>query len=220
MLQRLQRSARSATLTATLMAIFAFAPSAQAIQYTGAWDPSFGSAFPDLGWRGEATFFVPDACLSQSGWVFNFDSCSSSGMQLVSAEVEFYKFSDPTNTTFQETLSFDVSSPFVLAMKLDNGLLTGVLGTFNYFMPSTLPIAGGPYTDFVLLFENDIARMGTSPIRQKEQDGRIQRPESGGRHPIHHLPGCSGTGKSALVAAWNRRHGLDCAAAPYYCLAA
>jgi hypothetical protein len=27
-------------------------------------------------------------------------------------------------------------------------------------MPSTLPIAGGPYTDFVLLFENDIARMG------------------------------------------------------------
>jgi hypothetical protein len=81
-------------------------------------------------------------------------------MQLVSAEVEFYKFSDPTNTAFQETLSFDVPSPFVLAMKLDNGLLTGVLGTFNYFRPSTLPIAGGPYTEFVLLFEDDIARMG------------------------------------------------------------
>jgi len=160
MLQRLESSARSATLTATLLTVLAFAPSAQAIQYTGAWDPSFGSAFPDLGWRGEATFFIPDACLSQSGWVFNFDSCSSSGMQLVSAEVEFYKFSDPTNTAFQETLSFDVPSPFVLAMKLDNGLLTGVLGTFNYFRPSTLPIAGGPYTEFVLLFEDDIARMG------------------------------------------------------------
>ena len=149
--------------SATAMAVaslVAFAPSAQAIQYTGAWDPSFGSAFPDLGWRGEATFFVPDACLSQSGWVFNFDSCSSNGMKLVSAEVEFYRLSDPTNTAFHETLLFDVASPWVLSMKLENGLLTGVLGTFNYFVPSTLPLAGGPYTDFVLLFENDIARMG------------------------------------------------------------
>lgn len=133
---------------------------ARAVQFVGAWDPAFGSAFPDLGWRGEAIFFLPDACLAQNGWVFNFDPCSSLGMQLVSAEVEFYKLSDPTNTVFHETLVFDVSSPFVLSMKLEDGMLTGVLGTFDYFRPSTLPIAGGPYTDFVLLFEDDIARLG------------------------------------------------------------
>ncbi len=160
MLQKLSGQARSAALATAAAALLALAPSAHAIQYTGAWDPSFGAAFADLGWRGEATFFVPDACLSHSGWVFNFDSCSSNGMKLVSAEVEFYKLSDPTNTAFQETLLFDVSSPWVLSMKLDDGMLTGVLGTFNYFVPSTLPLSGGPYTDFVLMFENDIARMG------------------------------------------------------------
>jgi hypothetical protein len=151
---------RSCAAAAAFASMLAVASPAQAAVYTGAWDPAFGSSFPDLGWRGEATFFVPDACLSRSGWVFNFDSCSSSGMRLVSAEVDFYKLSDPENTAFQETLSFDDPSPFVLSMKIENGLLTGVLGTFDYFRPSTLPLAGGPYTDFVLLFENDIARMG------------------------------------------------------------
>lgn len=160
MLRTLSKRFLSAAAAVALASLLATAPSAQAVTYTGAWDPAFGLAFPDLGWRGEATFFIPDACLSQTGWVFNFDSCSSSGMKLVSAEVEFYKLSDPTNTAFQETLLFDVASPFVLSMKLENGLLTGVLGTFNYFVPSTLSLAGGPYTDFVLLFENDIARMG------------------------------------------------------------
>ena len=81
-------------------------------------------------------------------------------MKIVSADVEFYKLSDPTNPAFHETLSFDIASSAVLSMKLDNGVLTGVLGTFLYSRPSTLPIAGGPYTDFVLLFEDDIARMG------------------------------------------------------------
>jgi hypothetical protein len=38
-------------------------------------------------------------------------------------------------------------------------MLSGVLGTFNYSVPSTLPLAGGPYTDFVLLFDDDIALM-------------------------------------------------------------
>lgn len=138
----------------------ACAAPAQAAVFQGSWDPSFGSAFPDLGWRGEADFFVPDACLAQSGWVFNFESCSAFGMKILSAEVEFYKLSDPTNLLFQETLAFDVPSSLVLSMNIDDGLLAGVLGTFLYSRPSTLPLAGGPYTDFVLFFEGDIARMG------------------------------------------------------------
>ena len=132
---------------------------ASAITYVGKWDPAFGSAFPDLGWRGEATFFVPNGCLAQNGWVLNSDSCSAFGMKIVSAEVEFYKLSDPTNVAFQETLFFNTSSTAVLSMDLNNGLLEGVYGAFLYSLPSTIPLAGGGYTDFALFFEGDLAGM-------------------------------------------------------------
>lgn len=134
------------------------APS-QAVIWVGAWDPAFGAAFPQLGWRGEATFFLPDACVAESGWVFNFEGCSGGEMKVLSAEVEFYKLSDPTNPLFQETLLFNDPTSLVLAMRIEEGLLTGLYATFDYFVPSTLAISGGPYTDFVLLFEDDLARM-------------------------------------------------------------
>ena len=137
----------------------AFSAPSQAVIYVGAWDPAFGSAFPQLGWRGEAKFFVPDACLAESGWVFNFESCSGGEMKVLSAEVEFYKLSDPANPLFQETLLFNDPTSLVLAMRIENGLLAGLYATFDYFVPSTLAIAGGPYTDFVLLFQDDLARM-------------------------------------------------------------
>ena len=44
-------------------------------------------------------------------------------------------------------------------MRIEDGLLTGLYATFDYFVPSTLAIAGGGYTEFVLLFQDDIARM-------------------------------------------------------------
>ncbi len=96
---------------------------------------------------------------TESGWVFNFESCSGGEMKVLSAEVEFYKLTDPTNPLFQETLSFDDPTSLVLAMRIEDGVLTGLYATFDYFVPSTLTIAGGPYTDFVLLFQDDIARM-------------------------------------------------------------
>lgn len=150
---------------------------ASAVVYQGSWDPAFGAAFPDLGWRGEASFFVPDACLNQSGWIFNFESCSSFDMKILSAEVEFYKLSDPNNAAFQETLAFDVASDAVVAMELTNGSLSGILGTFLYSVPSTLALAGGPYTDFVLFFEGDLARMAyfSDPPRGKPSFGFSDR---------------------------------------------
>ncbi|MGZ8253877.1 MAG: hypothetical protein ACXWVT_03425, partial [Burkholderiaceae bacterium] len=122
-------------------AVLALTGHAQAAQYVGKWDPAFGSAFPDLGWRGEATFFVPDACLVNEGFMWNSGDCS--GMKLVNAEVEFYKVSDPTDATL-ETLSFATSSSLVLGMTISDGVLAGVLGTFGYYVDSALPLAGGP----------------------------------------------------------------------------
>ncbi len=44
-------------------------------------------------------------------------------------------------------------------MRIEDGQLAGLYATFDYFVPSTLAIAGGGYTEFVLLFQDDIARM-------------------------------------------------------------
>jgi hypothetical protein len=164
---------RILTTVIVAMNVAYLAPSDAAV-VVGKWDPAFGSAFPDLGWRGEATFFVPDACLAESGWVFNFESCSNFGMKILSADVEFYKVSDPTNTAFQETLSFDDPSSVVERMNIENGILAGLFGTFDYSVPSTLPLAGGPYTEFVLFFEDNIARMGfiSNPPDGDETRGR------------------------------------------------
>ena len=150
------KSARAALMFA---AGLAFSAPSQAIIVVGAWDPAFGSAFPELGWRGEAKFFVPDACLGESGLVFNFESCSGGTMKVLSANVEFYKLSDPSNPLFQETLSFDDPTSLVAAMKIEDGLLAGLYATFDYFVPSALGIAGAPYTEFVLLFEDNLARL-------------------------------------------------------------
>jgi len=150
----------SRALAASLMgAGMRFAVPSHAITIVGKWDPSFGFPFPDLGWRGEARFFLPNACLALSGWVPNSDSCSDLGMKIISSEVEFYKVSDPTNPAFQEILDFDLPLSAVDSMRIESGLVTGVNGTFLYSRPSTLPLAGAPFASFVLFFEGDLALM-------------------------------------------------------------
>ena len=101
-----------------LVTSLVLAGSAQALLFTGKWDPAFSADFPDLGWQGEAKFFVPDACLSLDGWVSNSDPCSMSGMRLLGAEIDFYRLSDPANAAFHETLLFDEPSSTVASMKM------------------------------------------------------------------------------------------------------
>ena len=177
MLHTLSRKLTQGVAAVAVAAGFICAGPSHAAIFTGAWDPAFGPDFPDLGWRGEASFFVPDACLAESGIVFNFDSCSSNSMQLLSAEVEFYKLSDPANPSFHETLLFDMPSDLVLAMRIEDGMLAGVLGTFDYARSSTTPLAGGPYTEFVLFFEDNLARLGfvSRPPDGKKKVGFSER---------------------------------------------
>lgn len=156
------------------LALFGAAvPPAGAAFYQGAWDPAFGAIFPQLGWRGEATFFVPDACLGINGLVFNGDACSNGGMQLKSAKVEFYKLGDENNPAFQEILDFGTPSSNVFSVKLLNGELSAVDGFFPYFVGASLAIAGGPYSKFSLLFKGDLAQMAYiyAPPEEKEQRG-------------------------------------------------
>lgn len=153
MFQMLAEKVKLGGAAVAVAASLAFAAPAHAVIYTGDWDPAFGPAFPDLGWRGDATFFIPDACVGLSGLVFNFGQCS--GMKILEAEVEFYSLSDPASTTL-ETLVFDVPSNAVVLANLDDGQLLGVVGGFTYSRPSALPLAGGPYSEFWLGFLSDV----------------------------------------------------------------
>ena len=157
MLRTLLSNSRSAAIASAAASMLAFAVPSQAAVFEGAWDPAFGSAFPDLGWRGEAKFFVPDTCERGTGWRPNAYSCS--GMKILSAEVKFYSLEEPNNTDLQETLSFDVPSDLVAFMEFDDGLLAGVIGTFLYSRESKLSIAGDGYAKFTLSFWDDFARM-------------------------------------------------------------
>jgi hypothetical protein len=129
----------------------ALAP-AQAAVYTGTWDPGYGAPFPSLGWKGTATFFIPDACLSfAASWVPNGDACSGNGMKVLAATLSFYDIvADPSGSgPAAQTFSFvDPATPAVLEMYVGaNNQLQGVnTALFAPVFPSTpaaLAIAGG-----------------------------------------------------------------------------
>lgn len=82
----------------------ALAGPAQAALVQGDWDPPYGVPFPELGWRGTATIFVPPACLALSGTVLNTGTLCPL-MTVVNADVEFYDVDVPATTV--ETLDFD-----------------------------------------------------------------------------------------------------------------
>lgn len=100
--------------------MMAAATSSAAI-FRGSWDPSFGSPYPDLGYRGFADFFVPDECLATDGWVSVLD-CDAS---LLAATVELYDFSagpDP----IEDVAVFPVVPDPLLGVFIQSGQLMGV----------------------------------------------------------------------------------------------
>ena len=152
--------------------------------YVGKWDPTFGPDFPDLGWKGEAKFFVPNACLvplrARSSTA---ESCSNFRHEACSVgRVDFYKVSDPTNATFQESILFDTPSPLVTWVHdRSTACFPACIGSFDYLVAATLPLAGGPDTEFVLFFEDTIARLGFVSNRPRRR-ARVQR--SARRHHV------------------------------------
>jgi hypothetical protein len=173
MFKRFARNVRRIGGAVAVAAGLACSAPSHAIIVVGLWDPAFGPAFPQLGWRGEAKYFVPDSCFAESGFIPNSAGCSALGMKLLSAQVNFYSLSDPQNASLQETLFFNVPSTDVAGVYIDDGVMTGVLGSFGYFRPSTLALAGAPYTDFMLLFDGDIALLKyvSSPVGSESSSG-------------------------------------------------
>jgi hypothetical protein len=79
----LGKSLRQVLMTAAAGAMLG---SAHAAVYTGNWDPAYGVPFPNLGWRGEANFAVPDGCGTPA--VLSVFDCP--GMAVLDAKVVFY----------------------------------------------------------------------------------------------------------------------------------
>ena len=99
--------------------------------FRGSWDPSFGTPYPDLGYRGFADFFVPDECLAgdpiSGSWISDGDTCSGGGMSLLAATVELFNYTlDPNGPT----LGTVVFAPPAVSPD-------PVLGVFVQFDPST-----------------------------------------------------------------------------------
>lgn len=106
---------------------------AQAALWTGAWDPRYGQPFDGnfdadvLGWRGIATFDIPETCIVGN----TANSLTCAGMSLVSAQVTFYDFkTDATVETFNYTPG-DLSN--FSATFGSGGVLTSLVS--NFFAP-------------------------------------------------------------------------------------
>jgi len=123
---------------------------AQAAIYRGNWDPAYGASFEGLGWKGTASFFVPDACLAGSGWIANTDGCAGGEMKVLSANVSFYNTGDASMTAV-ETLTFD-PSVLVYKMHVSGSLLDGVSTDFLGPVQAFSTLAGGGVNYFDLKF--------------------------------------------------------------------
>jgi hypothetical protein len=105
-LSKLIRAAAAAGLTG-----LAGIGTTHAAVYSGSWDPAYGPALPNIGWRATADLFVPELCGANIGSGsfnnFNFSSgtfganCNSNdygAVELRNVRVEFYSLMNPAPT--------------------------------------------------------------------------------------------------------------------------
>lgn len=107
---------------------------AQAIVYVGSFDPAYtaGSLF---GFEGTATFDIPDACVTSSAMVFVAnDSCGSSSMTVLSAELTIYELATPSNRVTHSMAPLErppEDQPHVYGVLVSDGEVVGA--ATNYF---------------------------------------------------------------------------------------
>lgn len=153
----------SATVLAALVSLLALsaAGTAQAAVYRGVFDPTYGPAFPGLGWRGEALFNVPGNCGVTTETLVrdNDPDCSGTGLAWVQeASVRFYDITDPGVDIAEITwgayggeaaASADGVDLFQLAFV--DGALDQVNASLDFRLPVPLSEAPPP---FFATFEN------------------------------------------------------------------
>lgn len=139
------------------------AGSAQAAVYTGVWDPAFGAPFTNLGWRGNADFFVPDSCTPEGTVdVANAPSCGGQA-RVTLAQVEFYDLrSTAPHPDTIATLAFDPESLVIGTLRYVDGALTQLSTNLsNAVLPlgSLADYVVSPSTSFMLQFSLEGPRL-------------------------------------------------------------
>jgi hypothetical protein len=149
---------------------------AQATLVVGSWDPPYGAPFLDLGWRGQATFFVADSCHTTNGVRVLLQDCAFSEMSVKSARVEFYKLGDPSKAT-QQVLDFTgdmwlLAAHFDAAGAIDgiNAITTPLSMERSLIGEAKLP-AGETF--FALAFQFQLGVTTAHLAYTAEQGGRI-----------------------------------------------
>jgi hypothetical protein len=136
---RMLKSKAIPTLSAlALSAALALLAPAQAAVVVASFDPAFGAAIPNLGFRGTAQISVADSCFSLSGLVLNSDTCSGNSMSVLFADVEFYNINSMAvvgSATWAGNL-FDVQAVF-----MQDGDLTGLDTTIS--LPESVTLLEG-----------------------------------------------------------------------------
>lgn len=120
---------------AALCATLLMTTAADAAIYVGTFDPAFGGNFSGLGWKGEVTFFVPQACLDLGTADSVYDpACGSASIQ--SAQVTLYNLSN--------LAQIDVLDFFGAQIRLSISLLEISGGTVSSLSTNMMRAPFGP----------------------------------------------------------------------------
>ena len=157
------RVGRYLAVMTTLLALIGMSASVQATSFRRGWDPLFNTAFPDLGWRGEAVIFVSDSCVS-AGTTVSFDtsgvntSCGGSA-NLESYLLEFYDVNNPLVNLFSASDSTPGSPlfPAVSAVSFGIGSIADGVSLHNEIqVTGSFSFDSHPNTVFTAFLDFDI----------------------------------------------------------------
>lgn len=125
---------------------------ARATLVVGSWDPAYGAPFPELGWRGSATFYVADSCVGTSQSLSPLQ-CGLGSMRVESATVELYNLANPSLTL--QTLNFS-NAMLQYAVHFDaNSVIDGIAALTWLPQPGLIDetlLPSGHATYFLLAF--------------------------------------------------------------------
>ena len=168
---KLDISKRFAATLATVAGLLGMA-SADAAVYTAVWDPLYGSAFPGMNWQGQASFFVPDACLrADSGDVsVNAETgCNGSGSfaTVTAASVDLFAEDTCVECTSSlasllttNTLIFNPSTLVISKLRFVNGVLVGLQTSTSNEVDDNVVATPGADVSFSLQFMLDFTGNG------------------------------------------------------------
>lgn len=141
----------------SVAAIVGMTGPAQAAVYNGSWDPAYGAPFPNLYWKAEGTFFIPDACLASGNGTFGAGACV--GLDITSMTLSFYQNLGGVQGGFLESFVLN-DNVAINSYAISNHQFSGI--NTNYFDPVTGTVAqagGGAYGFSLVLYSNTLAQL-------------------------------------------------------------